>query len=129
MTADAFIPLQIEDLPMLPNFSNVQDVQKVSQANVDATMKFFTEWQKNWQTIASEVTSYQKRAFEDSTKTFEKLLAVKSLDQAVEIQTSYAKRAYDEYMQTVTKFGGMMTEQAKEAYKPLERAMQQAQSR
>jgi hypothetical protein len=110
---------------MLPNFSNMQDAQKVGQANVDNSMKFFAEWQKNMQTFASELTNYQKRAFEDSTQTFEKLLGVKSVDQAMEIQTAFAKRAYDEYMQQVTKIGGMFTEQAKEAYKPLERAMQQ----
>jgi hypothetical protein len=54
----------------------------------------------------------------------EKLLAAKSFEQAVEIQTGYAKRAYDEYMHQVSKLGGLYADIAKEAYKPVEKALQ-----
>jgi hypothetical protein len=54
----------------------------------------------------------------------EKLLSAKSFEQAVEIQTGYAKRAYDEYMHQMSKIGGLYAELAKEAYKPVEKAMQ-----
>ena len=53
-----------------------------------------------------------------------KLLGVKSLDQAFEIQSSFAKRAYDDYMQQVSKIGGMYSEFAKEAVKPVTNALQ-----
>ena len=46
------------------------------------------------------------------------------MEQAVEIQTNYAKRAYDEYMHQMSKIGGMYASLAKEAYKPVERALQ-----
>ena len=62
-------------------------------------------------------------AFEDSTATFEKLLAAKSLEQALEIQTSYVRRAYDDYMQQMTRVATMFADLAKEAYKPMERMM------
>jgi hypothetical protein len=89
-------------------------------------MKAFAEWQKGLQTFATEVATYQKRSFEDGTQTFEKLLAVKSFDQVVEIQTSYAKRAYEDYMQQLNKLGGLVGEVAKEATKPLAGLMPQA---
>jgi hypothetical protein len=101
-----------------------EDFQKLGQSNVDAAMKMFGEWNKGWQAIAAEVTDYTKRSFEDGTATFEKLVSAKSVEQAVEIQTNYAKRAYDEYMHQLTKIGGMYAELAKEAYRPVERAMQ-----
>jgi hypothetical protein len=41
-------------------------------------------------------------------------MSSKSVEQAVEIQTSYAKRAYDDYMQQMTKIGGMYASMAKE---------------
>ena len=44
--------------------------------------------------------------------------------QAIEIQTGFAKRAYDGYMHQLSKLGGMYAELAKEAYKPVEKAMQ-----
>jgi hypothetical protein len=104
--------------------NNIQDFQKMSQTNMDAAMKMFGDWNKNWQAIAAEMSDYSKRAFEDGTSTFEKLIAAKSLEQAFEIQSSYAKRAYDDYMHQMTKLGGMYSSLAKEAYKPVEKAFQ-----
>ena len=80
---------------MIKNF-NLEDMQKISQTNMDTAMKAFGDWNKGWQAIAAEVSDYTKRSFEDGTATFEKLLGAKSMEQAFEIQTNYAKRAYDE---------------------------------
>jgi hypothetical protein len=101
-----------------------EDFQKLGQTNVDAAMKVFGEWNKGWQAIAAEMTDYTKRSFEDSSATFEKLVSSRSIEQVMEIQTTYAKRAYDEYMHQLTKIGGMYAELAKEAYRPMERALQ-----
>jgi hypothetical protein len=101
---------------------NFEDFQKLGQQNVDTAMKLMGEWSKGWQTIAAEMTDYTKRSFEEGTATVEKLLAAKSFEQAVEIQTGYAKRAYDDYMHQVSKLGGLYAELAKEAYKPVEKA-------
>jgi hypothetical protein len=103
---------------------NFDDIQKLSQTNVDTAMKMFGEWNKNWQALAAEMGDYTKRSFEEGTATFEKLIAAKSLEQAMEIQTSYAKRAYEDYMQQMNKIGGMYQGFAKEAMKPAEKLMQ-----
>ena len=100
------------------------DFQKLSQGNTDAAMKMFGEWTKGWQAIAAEMIDYTKRSFEESAQTFEKLASSKSVEQAVEIQTAFAKRAYEDYMQQLSKLGGMYAEFAKEAYRPVERAFQ-----
>ncbi len=100
------------------------DFQKFGQTNVDSTMRMMGEWTKNWQAIALEMTDYSKRAFEDGTAAFEKLMSAKSAEQAMEIQSTYAKRAYEDYMQQMTKIGSMYTNLAKDAYKPMERAFQ-----
>src|SRR5690606_9440037 len=97
------------------------DVQKLGQENMDRAMRLLGDWNKGWQTIAVELSDYSKRSLEQGTKTFEKLLAARSVEQAIEIQTSYARRAYDEYMQQMTRLGGMYANIAREAYKPLER--------
>ena len=109
------------DHAMIKNFD---DIQKLSQTNLDVAMRLFGEWNKGWQAIAAEMSDYTKRSFEEGTATFEKLIGAKSVEQAVEIQANYAKRAYDEYMHQVSKIGGMYASLAKEAYKPVERALQ-----
>jgi hypothetical protein len=103
---------------------NFEDIQKLSQSNMDAAMKAFGEWNKGWQAIAAEITDYTKKSFEEGTATFEKLASAKSVEQAIEIQTGFAKRAYDGYMHQMSKIGGMYADLAKEAYKPVEKALQ-----
>lgn len=104
--------------------NNFQDFQKLGQTNVDTAVKLLGDWNKGWQAIAAEFSDYSKRAFEDGTATFEKLLAAKSLEQAFEIQSSFAKRAYDDYVQQLSKIGAMYSDLAKDAYKPVEKAFQ-----
>jgi hypothetical protein len=125
MQADPANPLIQDDASMI-QMKNFEDFQKLGQHNVDAAMKAIGEWNKGWQAIAAEMTDYTKRSFEESTATFEKLLSAKSVEQAVEIQSGFAKRAYDGYMHQLSKIGGMYAELAKEAYKPVEKAMQNA---
>lgn len=100
------------------------EFQKLSQGNVDNAMKMFGDWTKGWQAIAAESTDYMKRSFEDGTQTMEKLMNARSMEQAFEIQSSYAKRAYEEYMHQIQKISGMYTDFAKDAYRPLERTFQ-----
>jgi hypothetical protein len=102
---------------MLKNF---EDFQKLGKDNVDVAMKQFGSVQKGWQAIATEFADYSKKSFEDSSATFEKLLGAKTLETAVEIQTEYAKSAYESFVAEATKIGGLYTDLAKESYKPFE---------
>ncbi len=104
------------------------DMQKLGQSNVDTALNAWGAWSRNWQTITSEMGDYSKRSFEDGAATFQKLMAVKSLDQAIEIQSSYARRAYEQYVQEMNKIGTMYAGIAKDAMKPVERIMQSGQT-
>ena len=99
---------------------NFEDVQKLGKDNVDATLKSFGALSKASQAIATEVADYSKRSFEDSTKVMEKLFASKSLEKAIEIQTDYAKSAYEGFVAQATKMGELYADLAKETYKPFE---------
>ena len=110
------------------NTFQLQDFQKLGQANTESAVKLMGDWSKNWQAITSEYANYSKRAFQDGTATLEKLMAAKSVEQAVEIQTSYAKRSYEDFMQQMTKIGSMYSSLGREAYKPVERAIHSTQS-
>ena len=99
---------------------NMEDVQKMSKDGMDATMKSFGTLSKASQAIATEVADYSKKSFEDGTKVMEKLLGVKSLEKAIEIQTDYAKSAYEGFVAQATKMGELYADLAKETYKPFE---------
>lgn len=100
----------------------IEDLSKIGQANMDSALKMWGDWAKSWQAVTAEMTDYSKRSIEDGTRTLEKLMSARTFEQVMEIQSSYAKRAYDDYMHQVSKLGGMYAELAKEAYRPVERA-------
>ncbi len=100
-----------------------EEFQKVGKDGFDATVRSFGEMNKGFQAIAAEVTDYSKKAFEDSTRAFEQLMGAKSIEQAVEIQSTYAKKAYDAYVAEMSKLGEMYAGLAKDAYKPVEAAL------
>jgi len=76
----------------------LDDMQKTSNASVDATMHSFEGVTKTTQAIATEIADYTKRSFENGTKTMENLLGAKSLDKAFEVQSEYAESAYGDYV-------------------------------
>ena len=94
------------------------DMQKMSNANVDATVQSFEGVTKATQAIATEIADYTKRSFESGTKTMENLLGAKSLDKAIEVQTESARAAYDNYVSEVTQLGELYSDLAREAFKP-----------
>lgn len=100
-----------------------EEFQKVGKDGFDATVRSFGEMNKGFQAIAAEVTDYSKKAFEDSTRAFEQLMGAKSIEQAIEIQSTYAKKAYDAYVAEMSKLGEMYAGLAKDAYKPVEAAL------
>ena len=99
-----------------------EEFQKVGKDGFDAAVKSFGEMNKGFQAIAAEVTDYSKKAFEDGTRAFEQLIGAKSVEQAVEIQSTYAK-AYDTYIAEMSKIGEMYAGLARDAYKPVETAL------
>ena len=102
---------------MLTNFD---DFQKLGKDNMDTCMKQFGTVSKGWQAIATEFADYSKKSFEEGSATLEKLLGAKSLEKAIEIQSAYAKSAYETFVAEATKMGELYTDLAKESYKPFE---------
>ena len=100
-----------------------EEFQKMGKGGFDAAVKSLGEVNKGLQAITAEVTNYSKKAFEDATRTFEQLVRAKSPEQVIEIQSQYAKKAYDAYMAEMSKLGEMYVGLAKNAYKPVESAM------
>jgi hypothetical protein len=99
---------------------NFDDLQQVGKENVDLALKSMGALSKSGQAIAVEFADYSKKAFEDGTAALEKLFGVKSFDKAIEVQTEYAKVAYEGFVAKATKIGELYADFAKETYKPFE---------
>jgi hypothetical protein len=90
---------------------NGKEVIDTANASIDALPAGF-------QAIASAYSDYAKKSFEDTMSFVEKLSGVKSFDKAMEIQTEYAKTAYDTLVSESQKIGALYGDLAKQSYRP-----------
>jgi hypothetical protein len=97
--------------------------QKMSKDGFDAALRSYGELNKGFQAITAQLTDYSKRAFEDATRAFEQLVGSKSIEQAIEIQSQYAKKAYDTWVAAASKLNEIYVGMARDAYKPVEQAV------
>ena len=103
-----------------------EDYQKLSKDGFDAAVRSFAEVNKGFQALAAEVTDYSKKAFDDGMRAWEQLLGVKTVEQAFEIQSQYARMAYEAYVAELSKLGEMYAGLTRNAYKPVEQAAAKA---
>ena len=107
---------------MTEQFRVGEDFQRMGNESFDAAVRSYGEANKVLQAIVAETTNYSKKAFEDATRAFEQLVGAKSIEQAIEIQSQYAKKAYDTYLAEASKLGEMYLSLARSAYRPFEDA-------
>jgi hypothetical protein len=102
--------------------ASLDSVQKLGKEQFEAVSAATAAVTKGWQSIAAETTDYSKKSFEKSRVLAEKLIAVKKLDEALQLQSDYAKSAYEDFLAEATKLGELYTSMAKEVFKPIESA-------
>ncbi|PWB90042.1 phasin family protein [Methylocystis sp. MitZ-2018] len=69
--------------------------------------------------MAAETTDYSKKSFEKNRAFFDKLIGVKKIDEAIQLQSDFAKSAYDDFLAHATKIGELYSSLAKGAFKPI----------
>ena len=98
----------------------IEDIQQYGKEHLETVAASATTLQNGFQAIASAYGDYTKKSFEDTKSLVEKLSGVKSLDKALEVQTEYAKSAYETLVAESQKIAGLYTDLAKQTFKPYE---------
>src|SRR5580692_11599645 len=109
-----------------PNF---EDFQKFSKQHIETVTAVTSTVTKGLQEIAVESTDYSKKAFADSSAVVEKLLGAKSVETAIQIQTDFAKTAYEGFVAQASKINQLFVKLATEAFKPVETALATSQTK
>jgi hypothetical protein len=95
----------------------LDDMQKTTNESADATTRSFEGTTRATQAIAAEIADYTRRSFEHGAKTVEKLVGAKSPDKAFEVQTEYARVAYEGYVSYATRLGQLYADLGTETFK------------
>ncbi len=98
----------------------VEDIQQYGKEQLETVVASATTMQHGIQAIASAYGDYTKKSFEDTKSMVEKLSGVKSLDKAIELQSEFAKSAYETFMAESQKIAGLYGDLAKQSFKPFE---------
>ena len=97
------------------DLSQLQDDSREHISSADASMNSFPG---AFHAIATAYSDYTKKSFEDTRSFVEKLSGVKSVDKAIEIQTEFAKSAFETFMAESHKIGALYRDLAAESCKP-----------
>jgi hypothetical protein len=99
---------------------NFEDTNRKSKEAMDTMLKSYSDTAKGFQAIATETTEYSKKSFQDAVTHFETLSGARSFETVFELQTSFLKSTYENFISEATKLGEMYSDIAKSAYKPYE---------
>jgi phasin family protein len=101
----------------------VEDIQNYGKEHLETCVASATTVQNGLQAIASAYGDYTKKSYEDTRSFVEKLSGVKSMDKALEVQTEFARSAYESFVAESQKIAGLYTDLVKQTFKPLENAI------
>lgn len=104
-------------------FKSVEDLQKLGKGQIEAAAASAAAVSRGVQQIATEASAYAKRSVEDGSAATTRLMGVKSLDGAVQVQAEYAKTALEGMVAQAGRMGTLMMAVGKDAAKPFEAAM------
>jgi len=99
---------------------NFDEANKKGKEAMDTALKSYSDVTKGFQAIAAEAAEYSKKSFQDGVAHFETLAGVKSFEAAFELQSSFVKSSYENFIAEATKMSDMYADLAKTAYKPYE---------
>jgi phasin family protein len=91
---------------------------------VEAYVKAANAAGKGAETINGEIYAFSKHSIEESIAATKAVLGSKSIHEAIEVQTDFAKTAFDAYVGQMTKLTQLFTVTSKETFAPLQGRVQ-----
>lgn len=98
--------------------TNFQQTPGIGTNPFEAVVAATASTTKGLQAVATETTDYAKESFEKNRAHFEKLIGVKDFNEAIKLQSDFAKTTYEDFIAQATKIGNLYSDLAKEVFKP-----------
>jgi phasin family protein len=90
-----------------------------SKKNLEAVVASVTAATRGAETLGSRAMAYSKKSLEDHVAAAKTLAGAKSVQEAIELQTSFAKSAFEAYVAEVKKMSETMAASMKETVAPI----------
>ena len=95
------------------------DINSYSKRNLEAVVASVTAATKGAEALGAQVTAYSKKTAEDHMAATKTLTSAKSLQEAVELQTTYAKSFLDSYLAELNRWSDTVSGSVRESMRPI----------
>jgi len=101
------------------SLSTLSEANAHSKKNLEAVVASVTAATKGAEALGAQAMAYSKKALEDQVAAAKNLAGAKSVQEVVELQTSYAKFALESYIAEMNKASETVAASVKESFQPL----------
>jgi phasin family protein len=95
------------------------DLNAQSKRNLEAMVASVTAATKGAESLGAQAMAYSKKAAEDHIAATKTLTSAKSLQEAVELQSSYAKAFLDNYLSEMNRWSDTVSGSVRESLRPI----------
>jgi len=104
---------------MMKMMKSTEELFAFGQANVEAFVKSGQIWAAGVQELTKQMASCAKESFDESVSTFKAMTAAKSVQEALELQSTFAKTAFEKAMAESNKLTDASIKLTEEAIAPI----------
>jgi len=97
----------------------VTEMNTHSKKNLEAVVASVTAATKGAEALGARAIAYSKKSVEDQVAAAKALAGAKSVQEAIEFQTAFAKSAFEAYVAEVNKMSEAVSASVKESMAPL----------
>jgi phasin family protein len=95
------------------------EVNTHSKKNLEAVVALVTAATKGAETLGAHAMAYSKKSMEDNVAAAKTLASAKSVQEVVELQTTFAKTAFETYMAEMNKMTEIAAASFKDSLSPI----------
>jgi phasin family protein len=99
--------------------AGLAELNAEGKKNLEALVASATAAQKGAEALSAQTLAYSKKSWEDGVAAAQSLSAARSVQELVELQTTWAKTATETYLAEVTKMADVFTASVKDSFKPI----------
>jgi phasin family protein len=101
------------------SLTSLNEANAQSKKNLEAVIASVTASTKGAEALGAQAMAYSKKAVEDQVAAAKSLSGAKSIQEVVELQTTFAKSALEAYMAEIGKMSEIVSASMRESVKPL----------
>jgi phasin family protein len=101
------------------SMSTLAELNTLSKKNFEAAVASVTAATKGVETLGAHAAAYSKKSVEEQVAAAKSLAGAKSVQEVVELQTAFAKSAFETYVAEMNKMAETVAASVKESVSPI----------